>query len=122
MLKLRENGEIFREQMISKALLIKSYVVNMTWKFYIAPENLEYFTSDNPVFSSQLSREEGEVIFPISSNLALYASWQKGKDRNYERVVDKVVERVRDIIARIAIKEVYSSQKREWLVKFVNNR
>jgi len=36
------------------------------------------------VFSSQLSREEGEVIFPISSNLALYASWQKGKDRNYD--------------------------------------
>lgn len=121
-LKLKESGEIFKEQIISKALLIESYIVKMNWKFYTAPKNLEYFTSDNPVFSSQLSKEDGEVIFPVSSNVSLYCSRQKTQDRIYENASDYIVEKTRDIIARICISEVYFSQKREWLVKFINNR
>lgn len=120
--ELKTKGEIFREQIISKALLIKSYVEKMNWTLYTTTEKLEYFTSDNPVFSSQLSKKEGELIFPISSKLTLYASWQKNNDRIYERATNKVVETVRDIVAKIAIREVYFSQRRNWVVKFVNNR
>jgi len=120
--KLKSNGEIYREQIISKADLIAGYVKDMVWNFWISPKIVNYLTSDNPVSYSQLRHEEGYLIFPICSNICLYATWHGSKDKMFKEVTTKIVEEVRDRIVTIAIKEVYFSRKSEWLVKFINNR
>jgi hypothetical protein len=77
---------------------------------------------------------ESEVVFPISSEVTISLSWQPSIDvnigakfwkqisENYWTVDDKTVELCRNLICLIALKEIYYSQKAEWLVNFINNR
>lgn len=120
--KLLESKEIFRESMISKAILIESYIVDMKWNFYLAPEDLKFFTSDNPVCYSFLDKKEGYLFFPVSSDVALYATWEKDKDINYEKVKKITVKKFREKITLIAIKEIYFSEKSEEIVNYINKR
>lgn len=125
-----KHGEFFPEYIIKTAENISTrFIKRMYWRFLIAPGNMPFLTSDNPVFYTKLYEKRSEVIFPISSKVMFSASWidftnkyWKRKENEFWQVNDGTVEQERRSIVSIALKEVFFSKKAEWLVKFINNR
>lgn len=127
---IRSKEKLHKESIIRKAEDGSSRLVKMEWRFLVPPDNLNFFTSDKPVVYFDLHKTEGQLIFPISSSLALSMTHKgytepedwRSLDKNYWKVNAKTVELIRNDIAVAAIKYVYFSEKREWLVGFINNR
>lgn len=102
---------------------------NLRFKFFISPKYLSFFTSDNPVCYTSFNEQQAQLVFPVSSRVCLIIYKQKHlfnsnnwkrKSKHFWQINDKTVERIRDFVARRAIKEIYHSQKSEWLVKLIN--
>lgn len=120
------------QAMIEDAKWLSSIIFKMNWSFLIAPKLMDFLTSDNPVYYV-FSKNQEYCIFPISSKLCFYSfltphgrildarKWKKQNDL-FNEIDDKTVEIIRNYIIKIALKEIYYSQKAEWLVKFINNR
>jgi Protein of unknown function (DUF4238) len=106
-------------------------VMNLEWEFLVTSSNIEFLTSDNPVCFEFNINFKRFCFFLISSKICLYCfekpnfldskKWKK-QNSQFSEVDDKTVEIIRDKVVKEAISEVYCSQKREWLVKFINNR
>lgn len=77
-----ENGpslEPMRKPWIQRGLVDMIY--SMTWRVVRADGPSAFFTGDNPVsftYETGLLHPEGELIFPMSSQAALHASWVPG--------------------------------------------
>ncbi|MBA3692571.1 MAG: DUF4238 domain-containing protein [Acidobacteria bacterium] len=124
-----KHGEFFPKSIISMAEKASGIIKKMNWRFLVAPDNMPFLTSDKPVFYTKLDEKGSEVIFPISSKVMLSASWIDFTNKYWKKVGnafwkvnDQTVETERKCIVSVAIKEVYFSEKVDWLVKFVNNR
>jgi hypothetical protein len=125
-----ENNEFHNENMIKAANDVASIIRKMNWRLLIAPKNMPYLTSDNPVYYFELDTIDSELLFPVSSNITLSLSWKtikkatiwKWRSKNIWDVNDTTVSLIRHHICSIAINEVYFSEKRKWLVDFINRR
>ncbi len=105
--------------------------LKLEWRFLKMPSKLKLITSDNPVvIFNDIRQKLGQVIFPVFSDVALSMthegfeeprSWKK-LIGNYREIDENTVETLRNDIVFVALKEVYYSQKAEWLVTFINNR
>jgi hypothetical protein len=102
---------------------------HMRWRFLKASEDFRFLTCDSPLylcdpthdhrsqFGVGLACKNAEISFPISREIALFASWN-GRE-GFEEVRDQ---RVRDINQRTVISAtrfVYSSQERRGIGRFV---
>jgi hypothetical protein len=118
------------EKMIEKIDLLSEHIKKMNWRILVSPDYCKFLTSDNPVwYRKLLDSDFGELFFAISSKAAISISWRMNTDHKWNRksktiweVDSKATERARNCIVQFALKEVYYSQKAEWLVKFINNR
>lgn len=97
----------------------------MTWLFLTADKRQPFLTSDNPVFffeSLGIGRAESEVTFPISSTIALWATWRKDLREGYISAKDAAIRQINGRTARTATKYAYYSEETQWVVKLINKK
>ncbi len=121
-----ERDNIRRKEIAEKYADI---IHNLNWQFLLAPNSFEFMTCDNPVSWKELDTKQAWLLFPISPQVCLLASFTScSKHDNWNEVdgfwkIDNTAfERICDKIVRRAMFEVYFSKKAEWMVNFVNNR
>lgn len=128
--KIRKKGEYDKISMLKHIeKMCNELLVNLQIKFLISSPSMQFLTSDNPVCYTDFQQIDVNLYFPISSEICLFATRIKNADKKWEKynsqfwlVNDKTVEYARDFIVKESVKQIYSSQKAEWLVKFINNR
>ena len=100
-------------------------ISDMNWQFFIAPEGYSFITGDNPVFyfeSFGLNKPYSEITFPISSSIALAASWRKELGEGFFPANSETVLEVNRRTASITSMNVYHSRKAGWLVDVLNKQ
>ena len=120
-------GEWKNEGMIRNAERLSAILNEMFWYFVVAANGMFYFTSDNPVFYYELDKPLAELMFPLSSEIALALSWHRSLNARWQRIGkrfweadDTTVEHARRIVCSTAHEEIYCSRKAEWIVQFFN--
>ena len=95
----------------------------MIWTFYIPPAPHAFLTSDNPVFISEhfgLGKNISELSFPISSDVALVASWNKFVKEGFSEVPPQFLKELNRRTISGASQNVYFSKSPEWVLKILN--
>lgn len=127
----RKKGEYEKSLMVRFAKRFRDEILKkLEFKFFMSPKYMSFFTSDSPVCYTSFNNPNAQLIFPISSRICLVvykqmyltnSNWQR-KSNQFWQIDIKTAVGIRDFVTRRAIKEIYYSQKAEWLVKFINNR
>jgi hypothetical protein len=97
----------------------------MTWIFLVSNKGRLFLTNDNPVFffeSLGIGRPESEITFPISSNVALWATWHKGSVEGYHAAKDSIVREINRRTASAATRYVFYSEEAQWVVALINKK
>lgn len=95
----------------------------MKWRFFVAPVGLAFITADNPMFYFKglgLLKPASEVSFPISTNIALVASWH---DNVQEGFLDADSQRVKELNRRTASRasqRAYFWRAESWVTTLLN--
>jgi len=95
----------------------------MTWHFFIAPQGHAFLTGDNPVFIPEqhgLGKNISELSFPISTNVALVASWHSKLKEGFFKATPQVVKELNRRTAHKASRCLYFSKNLEWVVTLLN--
>lgn len=93
----------------------------MTWTFYVAPKSYSFFTGDDPVFIPKFGFgwNNSELSFPISTDVALIASWNKSMTEGFEEAKPQIVKEInRRTIGQAS--KIYFSQNPDWVVTMLN--
>lgn len=93
----------------------------MTWTFYVAPKSHSFFTGDDPVFIPKFGFgwNNSELSFPISTDVALIASWNKSMTEGFEEAKSQIVKEInRRTIGQAS--KIYFSQNPDWVVTMLN--
>jgi hypothetical protein len=96
----------------------------MTWTFYIAEEPHSFLTGDNPVFIPEqfgLGSNVSELSFPISSNVALIASWNKMLKEGFQAAHPEIIKEVNRRTVHQASENVYFCDNQKWVVTALEN-
>lgn len=107
---------VIRTSGIGAKLLLK-----MDWSLLIAPEGVQFITSDNPVvvrnpndpnwlFCGLASDPSIEITFPISPKICLFGSWGRFK-RVIEYISDKEVSKINFETFKYSFDYLFSSTK-----------
>ena len=99
-----------------------SKIHNMKWVFFITKTRQGFITSDNPVFFFEsiglVGRDDyegyGEISFPISREIALWASWQQ-KEERFLLVNEHLVREINNRTASTAQRYLYYSTSARWV-------
>lgn len=106
----------------SPASLLIEALKQMVWTFYIAPNSRSFFTGDNPVFipkNNGLGKNNSELSFPISTDIALIASWDRRRKEGFEEAKSQIVKEINHrTVSRAS--EIYFSQNQDWVVTMLN--
>lgn len=97
----------------------------MTWIFLTSEKKHPFLTNDNPVFFFEglgMGRPESEITFPISSTIALWATWRKNLVEGYIAAKDAVIREINRRTASAATKYVYYSIQAPWVVSLINKK
>lgn len=97
--------EIRLKSMLMSSDLVVDYISNMTWEMHIAPPGYCYLTGDNPVFFFDgwgFKHPSQEIIFPISSTMALVVTNRVREERYFETDINVVREINRRIASRVS--------------------
>jgi len=97
----------------------------MTWIFLSSDKRQPFLTNDNPVFffeSLGIGRPESEISFPISSTIALWATWRTNLVEGYIAAKDATIKEINRRTASAATRYVFYSVKAPWVVSLVNKR
>ena len=93
-----------------------SHLFNMKWIFYYVKSESKFITSDNPVSITN----EGELFFPISSNICLVISI--GNDReDFILVPEEHYEAINNRTASKATRFIYYHEEKDWVKKIAFN-
>jgi hypothetical protein len=92
----------------------------MTWRLLNTNGPFYFLTSDNPVFFFNcygLKGAEAELVFPVSSDLALHGCWQplRLNDKQLLKAPNKFVKEFNRRIANTGTRFVFYRQKAEWI-------
>ena len=109
---------IWHQLLSSHPLQMVSWAVeNMSWQFLFADEDA-FLASDNPVFFFSelgLGRMNSELTFPISSKIALLATWQSSVRQVFRRAQDKEIVEINRRTASAAMECVFFSRDVSWI-------
>jgi len=97
----------------------------MTWRFLTFDRESVFLTSDNPVFfftNIGIGNEHSEVTFPISSNVALWATWRQDLEEGYFHAKESQIHQINRRTVSIATRYVYYSDETDWVIKLVNRK
>jgi hypothetical protein len=95
----------------------------MKWRFFTAPSGHGFLTGDNPVFyfkSLGLGHAASEVSFPISTEVALVASWVENHREGFFEAPSQVVKELNRRTASFASELVYFWRPESWVVSLLD--
>lgn len=95
-----------------------SVIYSMNWRFGTSDGPSYYLTSDNPAFffeSYGLGRPESKLSFPISSDLALFGTWQTSSLPLMFKAPQNMVKEVNRRVASIATRFLFYKERQEWV-------
>jgi hypothetical protein len=98
-------------------------IPRMTWQFFRASPPEYFVTSDNPVFffaSLGVGNPQSELTFPISSEIALWATWRRDLKEQYVQVRRQAVLEVNRRMVSGATKYVFCSKSDKKIAELVN--
>jgi hypothetical protein len=92
----------------------------MAWRFFTTKGPSFFITSDTPAFFFEcygLKDDEAELVFPISSDLALHGCWQplRRGEKLIRLLPQKLVKEFNRRIANAATRFVFYCQKQTWI-------
>lgn len=94
-------------------------IYEMTWRVVMSDQTTRFLTSDNPAYFFEaygLGKPETEVTFPLSSNLALLASWQGPREGLIiVQAKPMLVKEVNRRVASGAERFVFYHERRDWI-------
>jgi len=96
---------------------------HMTWRFFTFDKYPAFLTSDNPVFyftSMGIGNPESEVTFPVSSHIALWATWRFDLEEGYFETSVQVVKELSRRTASFTTRHAFHSVDAEWLLPILN--
>ena len=96
----------------------------MTWRFFVCEEPNAFLTNDNPVFIFRhigIGNKYSELTFPISSYIALQATWRL-LEEGYYPANNQVVKEINRRTASIATRYIYFSKKRDWVITLAKKK
>jgi len=82
-------------------------------------------TSDNPFFffeSLGVGRPESEVSFPISSDVALWATWRTDLKEGFVPAKDSLIREFNRRTVSIAKRHLFYSRNEKWVVSLANKK
>jgi hypothetical protein len=94
----------------------------MTWNFYIAQPPHAFLTNDNPVYISKalgLQKNCSELCFPISSDVALVASWNRALKEGFTEAPPQFVKEINRRTIMGADSHIYFCENPDWVVKML---
>jgi hypothetical protein len=97
-------------------------IATMTWRFLTCDESPAFLASDNPVFyftGIGVGKPESEVTLPISSHLALWATWRSDLPEGYFPTTRQAVKEVNRRTASSATRYVFHQREEEWILPFI---
>jgi len=98
---------------------------DMTWIFYTTDKKQPLLTSDNPFFffeSLGVGRPESEVSFPISSDVALWATWRTDLKEGFVPAKDSLIREFNRRTVSIAKRHLFYSRNEKWVVSLANKK
>ena len=104
---------------------IRAILPAMTWVFLTSDNEQPFLTNDNPVFFFEglgIGKPESEITFPISSTVALWATWRTNLVEGYTAAKDTIVREINRRTASAATRYVYYSKEAQWVVSLINKR
>lgn len=113
------------EEIIPPESTRKSVTVlhNMRWIFLTAPKERSFLASDNPVVhttATGVRPPAGLLVFPISQNVALWASWNKEwREEGYYPARKEIIDVINYWIVHSATEYVFYSKDKNWVVKLI---
>ena len=104
---------------------LRAILPAMRWVFLTSDKRQPFLTNDNPVFffeSLGIGKPESEITFPISSTVALWATWRTNLVEGYTAAKDTIVREINRRTASAATRYVYYSKEAQWVVSLINKR
>ncbi len=102
-----------------------STICTMTWRIARSPASHFFITSDNPAYFFKaygIATPKSELTFPISTHLALFASWQGEQNTIiYYQARPALVREANKRLISGAERFVFSHRKEDWIAKISNN-
>lgn len=109
--------KLLRESMIQPYQQAHAELASMTWTFNMAPKEMPFITSDNPViYDEERGLLSSILIFPISTRVTLIAHRYPEQDMQYEAIKEEMAHKINMIIIGKAKREVYSSYPDQWIL------
>lgn len=105
-----------------KSPRVLSTLSRMTWRFFTFDEYPAFLTSDNPVFyftGMGIGNPESEVTFPISSHIALWATWRHDLKEGYFKTSPQVAKELNRRTVSIATRYAFHSIYGEWVLSLL---
>jgi hypothetical protein len=97
-------------------------LTKMTWLFLTYEQAPAILTSDNPVFYFEgigIGKRESELSFPISSHIALWASWRSDLNGGYFPTTSQTVKELNRRTAHNAANYLYHAKEEKWISPFI---
>ena len=91
----------------------------MVWTFYVASAASAFLTSDNPVFIPDkfgLGNRVSELSFPLSTQVALVASWNTSLRQGLIDAKPQIVREINRRTIHAAWRNVYSPHNENWVL------
>jgi len=112
------------EDIISPEMTRKSVTAlhNMRWIFITTPKERGFLASDNPVVYTRatgIRPPAGELVFPISQNVALWASWNKEWREGYYPARKEIIDEINYWIVDSATEYVFYSKHKNWVLELI---
>ena len=105
-----------------KSPLVVDALINMTWLFWVSKPEEEFLTSDNPLFyfeSMGIREPKSEVLFPVSKNIALWATWRTQLPEGFKDTTSQIVKEMNRRTASNATRYVFKARDDAWVLRFV---
>lgn len=102
------------------------YPFKMCWEFLVAPKNVYFITSDNPVVLTFPNRKPSiygvgyltkkvHLLFPLCPRICLMARWKRKKNYRYTQVTSDMVRWVNEEISSYSTNYVFASKNKFYL-------
>ena len=102
----------------STTLTVLKAMMSMNW-YFLCTTSDHFLTNDDPVYTHRtgMGLAQGEFTFPISKNIALWATKYKkySYDRSYQNATPRMVKEINRRTIQNATRFVFSSKKENWI-------
>jgi hypothetical protein len=97
-------------------------ISSLTWIFLTFDKHPAFLTSDNPIFyftKIGIGNPKSEIIFPISSHVALWANWRTDLSEGYYPADIKIIKEFCRRTVSIATRYIFHSDDEAWILPFI---